>query len=576
MTEPAAHHEAMRREVQDRAVSYLASAFSAQAGAGKLYGPDGKPIPPGLFGYSKRAAGNTGSLRNWRPRPLYSDDMAAREREAIQARVCDLVGSDPHAAGAVNAFPQTVVGSGLTPYPSIDDEILPDMTRAQADALEDQMRLVFSRWWPHADACGKMNFGQIQYLWEKCQMQYGEDLTLVHMRPRPGRRYRLCLRVINPMRMKTPTDKRKLGIMDGVEVNRRGEAKAVWIKTSEPGKPVLSDASKNFIRVEIMRGHRWQVLHNFVSEDPEQYRGNPPLATCLKGFRDFSDFLDAELVSNVVTAAFSMFIELQDGNPADMAASLADYYDAGSSAREKHSPTRYQELTPGTIMYGNPRERPHTIAANRPGATFDPFTKTIKKAFCHGLGIPYPVLFKDVDGVSHSGFRSAMLEAWRVFSWRRSNQGAHSQKVRTMLMEEAFLMGDIDVPGGPVRFYDDLDVLCGAEWFGAPKGDIEPYKAIKADLLLWENNAKALERIILEHGGGYPAAVLRQVEHEKKDLKARGLIGEQSGPAGGQTGADRELSGNGGTPGSQGAAGLSPDDIEAIAEEVVEQMRGQE
>ncbi len=565
-----------QREIQDRAIGYIRSVMggaAAQAGGtprGMILGPDGKAIPPGLFGYSKRAAGNSGSLRNWRPRPIYSDDMASRERETIQARICDLVGSDPHAAGVVNAFPQTVIGAGLTAYPSIDDEILDDITRAQADDLEDRMRLVMSRWWPHADACGRMHMGQIQYLWEKCQIQYGEDLTLVHMRKRPGRRYQLCLRVINPMRMKTPSDKRKLGIMDGVEINKKGEPVAVWIKTSAPGKPVLSDAAKNFIRVDVMRGHRWQVLHNFVTEDPEQYRGNPPLASCLKGFRDFSDFLDAELVSNVVTAAFAVFIELKNANPMDGAANLASFYDAPSAdaaGAGKTEQTRYQEMVPGTIMYGNTGEIPHALSANRPGATFEPFTKTIKKAFSHGLGIPYPVLFKDVDGVSHAGFRSAMLEAWRVFSWRRANQGATSQKVRKMLLEEAYLMGDFDVPGGPARWYSDMDVLCAAEWFGAPKGDIEPYKAVKSDLLMWENNIKPLERIILEHGGGYPASVMRQIEREKKELQRRGLTG---GGENSQSAADRELSGN------AGASGISDADAAVIAEAVAETIRERE
>ena len=126
-----------------------------------------------------------------------------------------------------------------------------------------------------------------------------------------------------------------------------------------------------------------------------------------------------------------------------------------------------------------------------------------------------------------------------------------------MLMEEAHLKGDLPIPGGTSRFYEDIDVICAAEWYGPPKGDIEPYKQAKADQLKWENNQKTLERIILEDGGGNPAAVIRQVEKEKKDLAARGIYGQTS-----QTGNDSELSGQAG-PSAEAVAEALADDLEA-------------
>lgn len=529
-----------QQQIQSRAVDYLAQAFSAaSSGAPALYGPDNRPLPPARFHWSRKAAGSQGSLRNWQPRRLLNDQQVVRERETIQARISDLVGSDPHAAGVVNSFPQTVIGSGLTPYPNIDEQVL-GISRDEADALERAQRLVYSRWHPHADVSGRMHFGQIQYVWEKSLIQYGESLTLVHMRKRPGRKYRLCLRTLNPMRIKTPTDKRKNGnIYDGIEINRLGEPLYAWIKISEPGK-TLSDTSKNFVQVPFKRGHRWMVLHDFITDDPEQYRGVSPLASCIKGFKDLSDFLNAELVSNVVTAAFALFIEMQAGqNPIDLGRDMSSFYDAERGAAGQEKKTYFQELNPGSIYYGNTGEKPHPISANRPGTTFEPFVREIKKAFSHGLGVPYPVLFKDVDGVSHAGFRSAMLEAWRVYTFRRKHiGGGPSQKTYNMLMEEAHLNGDLPVPGGTTRFYEDQDALCAAQWAGPPKGDIEPYKQVKADQLKWEGNQKTLEQIILEDGGGNPAAVIRQVEKEKKDLAARGIYA-----AGQQQKNDSELAG---------------------------------
>ncbi|MCF8094464.1 MAG: phage portal protein [Desulfobacteraceae bacterium] len=551
-----------QQAVAARAVDYLVQSFSAASGSGPvLYGPDNRPMPPAQIHYTKRAAGNQGSLRNWQPRRLLNDDQVVRQRETIQARISDLVGSDPHAAGVVNSFPQTVIGSGLTPYPSIDENLL-GITRDQADQIETAQRLAWSRFYPNADVSGRMHFGQLQFLWEKCLMQYGESLTLVHMRRRPGRRYRLCFRNLNPMRMKTPTDKRNAGnIYDGVEIDKSGTPTHAWIKIVESGK-ILSDHSRNFARIPVRRGHRWMVLHDFIAEDPEQYRGTSPLASCIKGFKDLSDFLNAELVSNVVTAAFALFIELQGGqNPFDMANNMSDFYDVQQTAaggQEKKN--YYQELNPGAIYYGNTGEKPHPISASRPGTTFEPFVREIKKSFAHGLGVPYPVLFKDVDGVSHAGFRSAMLEAWRVYTFRRNHHGqGNSQKAWTMLQEEAFLNGDLPVSGGTDRFYRDIDAICACDWYGPPKGDIEPYKQAKSDFLQWENNSKTLERIILE-GGGNPAAVIRQVEKEKKDLVNRGIYSQQS-----QSGNDSELS---------GASASAEDIADAVVDRMEEKKNG--
>lgn len=541
-------------QIQTRAIQHLTQALGVQMGSPILYGPDNRVLAPSPIQYSKRAAGNVGSLRNWRPRQLYSEDQMLRERETIQARVSDLVGSDPHAAGVVNSFPQTVIGNGLTPHPIIDDAVL-EITREQAEHIELQQRRSWARWWRYADISERLTFGEIQYLWEKCLIQYGESLTLIHMRKRPGRRYMLCLRPIHPMRMKTPRDKKRLGtIFDGIEIDKSGTPVAVWIKKSEAGQ-MMSDESVNFIRIEVKKGHRWQILHDFITEDPEQFRSTGgPLASCIKGFKDLSDFLNAELVSNVVTAAFAMFVELQHGqNPFQMAGNAADFYDLDKRSTASDTQTRYQELVPGAIMYGNLGERPHPISANRPGATFEPFVREIKKAFAHGLGIPYAVMFKDMDNISFAGFRSAMLEAWRVFYWRRKHIGqGPSQKVYVMLQEEAFLNNDLEIPGGADRFYTDLDAFTTTEWYGPPKGDIEPYKQAKADLLLWENNAKTLERIILETGGGNPSSVIRQIEKEKNDLAARGMLPKKS-----QSERDPELSGElheGEQPAGQGEA----------------------
>lgn len=511
--------------IYNRAVSYMAAVTGATtAKKPVLFDAHNKPLlPTGEYRYQRSAARRTGSMKNWLPRRLTSREHEALEREALVARSVDLVQNDPHAAGAVDGYTQTVIGSGLVPQPMIDHDYFAWMTKEESRLIQTQMRSVYKLWAPFADAGGRMTAGEIQFLLMFCMLQYGEYICLLPMLDDPARPYSLAVQVINPLRVKTPDDLRdNSNIRDGVELGEYGEAKAYWIKRSDPANSYryASNVSDNFLRVPVKQGHRLNAIHGFICKEPEQIRGVPIFASGMKFFRDFSDLLDAELVSNIVTAAFSMFVEVQPGtDPASIAGLLTTGTEQYMNADGHTSYKRYQEMIPGQIMYGNTGEKPHTIAGDRPGTTFEPFTKIIKKALSMSMGVPYPVLFKDVEGVNFAGFRSALLDAWRVYTSQREIMGnGYCQPVFTMLMEEAWLMGQIDAD----EFYSNMWALTRADWRGSPKGDIEPIKAAKADILLIQNNLKSRGEAIAERGGD-KAAVFEELQEEEEILRAKGL-----------------------------------------------------
>ena len=119
--------------------------------------------------------------------------------------------------------------------------------------------------------------------------------------------------------------------------------------------------------------------------------------------------------------------------------------------------------------------------------------------------------------MSYASYRSAMLEAWRVFRARRKWLGESlCQPLYRMLIEEAWLRNEIQAQD----FYRDMYRLTGAEWIGPPKGQIEPIKEVQADVLAVDNNFKTLEEVLLEQGRDLNST-LKQIEVEKdlqKDL----------------------------------------------------------
>jgi len=485
----------------------------------KLYGPDNKLLKPSaVYTYQRDAARRTGSLKNWNPRPVYGKQAEAMERLDVVERSIDLSYNDPHAAGVIDSFAGTVIGAGLTPHPTMDPDIL-NLEKDDIRLIQARQRAVWQSWTPIADAGGRMHFGQLQYLTKICMLRYGEYFVLLPMldddQTRP---YSLAVQVINPLRVKTPVDMlHNPDIRDGIELGDYGQAEAVWIKKTSNNIMQLPDISANFKRIPVKQGHRRNVLHGFVCKDPDQVRGWPFFAPAMKYFRDFNDLLNAELVSNVVTAALSYFIESGAGSdPYQMAENFAASYNNTT----EENPIRYEEVFPGQIMYGSTGEKPHLLSANRPGTTFEPFTKTIKKSISMALNIPYPVLFKDVEGVNFAGFRSAMLDAWRVFSMERAWHGSgFCQPVYTMLQEEAYLRGDLPIDD----FYTFQQAYTYCEWRGAPKGDIEPIKAVKADILAVDAGFKTREEVIVERGGGGFRATMDALEEEQTVIREKGL-----------------------------------------------------
>jgi lambda family phage portal protein len=522
---------AAQSEIFDKAVGYMAGAMGATASAKSpvLYGPDDRPLPPSAgYGFRRSAAKRKGSMKNWVPQRLTGRQTEALEREQIVARSIDLTNNDPHAAGVVENFANTVAGSGLVPHPVLNAELL-DMDKKAARKLQRQMEGVYQAWNPFADAGGRLTFGAIQYLLMRSVMMCGEYLMLFHMIDDPARPYSLACNVIHPLRLRTPIDKHSnTTIRDGVELGEYGEAVAYWIKKSDPANPLayLSDRSDNFLRIPARHAHRVKVLHGYFQQDPEQVRGMPFFAPAMKFFRDLNDYLDAELVSNIVTAAFAMWIETE--NPYNAAGNFTDHTVAFTNPDNESDETRYQEIIPGMIYYGKTGQKPHPIEANRPGTTFNPFVKTIKKALAMSVNMPYPVLFNDVEGTNFAGFRSAMLSAWRVYMAQREwlGQGA-CQVTWRMLQEEAYLRGELDVPD----FYGRMWQITRCEWHGSPKGDIEPVKAAASDINLIKNRLKTRQKAISERGDDW-RDVFEQLDEEEGDLKNRNLSSSDDAGAG--------------------------------------------
>ncbi len=465
---------------------------------------------------SKTSAGNSGTLANWNPRRL-TTSTEARERESIVLRAMDLEANDPHVSGLVESMNLSTVGVGYTPQSRMNADILP-LKKKKIRKIQRQAEWNFSIWSKEADIQGKKHFNDILLLADRSMLVRGEYLILPRMIKRPGRTFSLALQVIDPLRLKTPSDLMKNeNIVDGIEIDDNGMPLYYWI---QKGKNRHKLTSKNFVRIKAFAGHRPQVLHGFIQKDPDQYRGYVFFSPAMKFFRDLSDHLDAELVSNIVTSAAALFISSPDPTAAAIAAAGGEGKWTDSLLEEK-----YQNVVPGQILYGALGQKPEVLEHNRPGDNFEPFVDVILRAASSCAGIPYEVAAKRYGDMSYSSARAALLDAWRVFNHRQNFEARHlCQPCWDMVMEESFLLGMLDIND----FYQYRPAVCRATWTPQKKGMLEPVKEMQSNILGLKYNILNHSQIHAENGGDWEAD-MEQSAKEKKFRKKKKLKYPETG-----------------------------------------------
>jgi lambda family phage portal protein len=478
----------------------------------------------GLGRVPARGGQKTGTLHNWAVNRL-SRLGEALERENVTDRAEDLAANDPHAASCIDSMSVNVVGTGLTPQSRPRYQLL-GITEDEAREIADQAEWIFRKWCAVADASRLGHFQDLTFLNIYQMLRNGEyvNIPLMRSRPDPDSGLALCLQPVSSLRLRTPTDLAgDPRIRDGIRLGELGEP--VRYHIADPpetlGGITLALSSEHFSTYPARIGHRPGILHGFYRRETDQVRGQSILAPAMKFFKDLSDYLDFELVGNIVASSFPLWIERQAA------------WD-GIEGLPAHDPqnqdtTRYQELEPGSIYYGNAGEKPHPLKSERPSNTFEGFVQTILKAVSASAGLPYEVVSKDFSKTNYSSARAALLEAWRVYQlYRQWLVRRFCQPVWEMVFEEAWLRGLIRLPAGGPDFYAARKEYTYATWIGPPKGHVDPVKEIEANIQGLEKNIFTLADLVAEQGGDWETT-LEQRSRERQMERAQDVEPEPDG-----------------------------------------------
>lgn len=475
----------------------------------------GQPLNTGRYaaGPSRDAGAYRGTIANWNPSRLVNMDAQIRERLTMQRRAADLAANDWAAKSGIRTIADNAVGTGLVPKSSIPHKLL-GISREEAVAIGEKMEWAFSVWSQQAHARGIIHFEDLQYVGITSVLRQGEMLHLPVMLPlESGRAFGLAIQDISPTRLCTPADKRlDLSIKDGIEFTSYGKPQAYWLACPPPSLVPMDQQqlfSDSFIRRAAHLGHRPNVFHLFRYEEEEQVRGVSALSNGMKLFRNLNDALDSELFAQVIAASFPVFIGLENGT-AQMPLEVQETY--GLSAQEPQE--RTMNIDPGTVVFGNPNEKPYVLENKRPSANFPPFIEIVLRALAAMLGIPYESLAKDFSKTNYSSMRAALNEAWKLYMFYRRWYGRlYTQPIWEMVIEEAYLrnflgLADaIDALSPAAGFYEGRQYWCSATWVGPARGSIDPVKEIQATIMALEARLATYGEAWAERGGDFSDAL---------------------------------------------------------------------
>ncbi len=418
-------------------------------------------------------AGHGGTLANWHPQ-RQSRGSERLDREKLNARIEDVVANDGHAESIRATLTTNIVGAGLKAQSNLSASKL-GLTPEQKAEVEQAQEDAVAIWEKEAHVSGKFQWADLQALAISNKVVHGEFCYLSRffseaVRKRKKRTFSFALQDIHPNRLRTPdTDSFNANIRDGIQFDSDSEIIGYHIHN-----PASLNEPESWCYYPAKNGHVTQFFHNFRLTESEQIRGKSIFAPVIKLFRDKYDFLDYEVIAQIIQASFPIAIE-RDYAPQEVDDKILKDWLEGEGRW-------YQHVDAGQIIYPNPGEKVNPLSSDRPGNNFEAFFKMILKTLSASAGVPYHQVIKDFSETNYSSARAALLESWREFQcYRDWLVRLFLQKVREFVIEEAWLRGMWTIPAGCPDFYVARNLWTACKWTPPARGHIDEDKEAKAN-----------------------------------------------------------------------------------------------
>ena len=360
---------------------------------------------------SYQAAAVTDRTSNWTSAGGGANFEMKGGLPVIRARSRQLVRDNPYAARMMQIYSANVVGAGIMPQFSSDNEkqalLAEEMWNDWAGSTE-------------CDAEGRHDFYGLQRLLMRTVPESGS--TLIRKRPR-----RASDKLTVPMQVQflepdhLDTGKGVIegkSIIGGVEFSKTGKRKGYWLFPEHPGEPgsfLSSYDNSKFIRAR-------DIVHVYRVDRPGAVDGVPWLAPVMHRLHDFDEVEDAVLLRQKLANCYTTFVTDLQAEPI---------------ANANPDPI---SLSPGTSL-NLPPGKDVKFATPPPATGYGEYTTVVLHAIATGAGMTYEALTGDLSRVNYSSARMGWLEFQRnIVTWRSLVMDANKQ-IWQWFVESAALMG---------------------------------------------------------------------------------------------------------------------------------------
>ena len=438
-------------------------------------------------GYDGAAQGRrTGG---WRTSATSADAEVAIAGALLRDRMRDLVRNNPHAAKAVSALVNNIIGSGIIARAASGNE-----------KIDAQANKLWANWSAQCDADGQLDFLGLQTLACRQMIEAGE----VFLRRRP-RRLNDGLDV--PLQLQLlEADMLEAGrngdladggrIVQGVEFDPIGKRRAYWLFAQHPGDSVVTTRR----RLDSLAIPSADIAHLYEKQRM-QVRGVPWGTPVMRALRDLDDWTQAELVRKKTEACVVGIVLGADEAEQGIAPSVVDA-----------DGNRVEQFEPGLIAYARGGK---DIRFNQPATTagVGEWMSGQLHIVAAGFRMPYELLTGDLSQVNYSSIRAGLVEFRRLIDavqWQIVIP-MFCQPVWDWFTEQAWAAGKLAQPRIPV------------EWAPPRFEAVDPLKDAMADLLAMRSGTMTLAQAIARQGHN-PDAVLAEIAAMNAKLDALNLV----------------------------------------------------
>ena len=438
-------------------------------------------------GYDGAARGRR--TDGWRAPGTSADTEIAAAGTLLRDRMRDLVRNNPHAAKAVSALVNNIIGSGIIPRAASGN-----------DKLDAKVNALWEKWSSQCDADGQLDFLGLQTLACRQMIEAGE--VLIRRRPRrssDGFDVPLQLQLLEAD-MLDATINRDLNdggkIVQGIEFNQIGQRRSYWLYAQHPGDSVISSRT----RLNSQPIPAVDVLHLYEKQRL-QVRGVPWGTPVMRTLRDLDDWTQAELVRKKTEACVVGIVLGADEADQGIAPSVVD-----------SDGNRVEQFEPGLIAYARGGK---DIKFNQPATTagVTEWLRAQLHIVAAGFRMPYELLTGDLSQVNYSSIRAGLVEFRRLIDavqWQIIIP-MFCQPIWEWFVQTAWAAGQLPQP------------VIAVKWSPPRFEAVDPLKDSMADLMAMRSGTMTLAQAIARQGHN-PDAVLTEIALMNARIDNLGLI----------------------------------------------------